>query len=112
MTKNAKQSLPSKQSQEEAYKIALGIQRPGQTKEQTKLIAQGITKGIDLYKKQQKSRAREQDKLRKKSLKERELGTNTNSEEDDPGIIYRQHWLPWALLLLTWVGLASYFLLK
>ena len=33
-------------------KIARSTQRPGQTKEQTKLIAQGIQKGIDQYKAQ------------------------------------------------------------
>jgi len=37
-------------------KIARGTQRPAQTKEQTRLIAQGIQKGIELYKKQQKKK--------------------------------------------------------
>ena len=37
-----------------AMTIAKGIQKPNQTKEQTKLIAQGIQKGIAEYKKQQK----------------------------------------------------------
>ena len=40
-------------------KIARANQKPGQTKEQTQLIAQGIQKGIDEYKKQMKVRARE-----------------------------------------------------
>ena len=48
MTKNSYQK-PSQQTQEEALKIARGAQRPAQTKEQTRLIAQGIQKGIDLY---------------------------------------------------------------
>lgn len=48
--------IPSEQTQQEALKIAKATQRPGQTKEQTKLITQGIEKGIALYKKQQKEK--------------------------------------------------------
>lgn len=66
MTKTSYQK-PSPQTQEESLKIAKGIQRPAQTKEQTKLIAQGIQQGIDLYKKQQKEKARELSKKRKKN---------------------------------------------
>lgn len=58
---------PSPESQQEALKIARATQKPGQTKEQTKLIAQGIEKGIALYKKQQKERHRQADKARKNS---------------------------------------------
>lgn len=61
--------IPSEQTQQEALKIAKATQRPGQTKEQTKLITQGIEKGIALYKKQQKEKHRQADKLRKKALK-------------------------------------------
>lgn len=50
-----KTNTPSVESQQEALKIAKATQKPAQTKEQTKLIAQGIEKGIALYKKQQKS---------------------------------------------------------
>ncbi|MFC6755161.1 DUF2956 family protein, partial [Halorubrum tibetense] len=57
----------------EAQAVAKGIQRPGQTKEQSKLIAQGIEKGIDLYKKQQKAKARELDKALKKAKQGPEL---------------------------------------
>jgi hypothetical protein len=55
--------------QEEALKVARSIQKPGQTKEETKLVAQGIAKGIELYKKQQSAKGRERDKARKKALK-------------------------------------------
>ena len=43
----------SQEVQTEAIKVAKSIQKPKQTKEQTKLIAQGIEKGIAEYKKQQ-----------------------------------------------------------
>jgi hypothetical protein len=59
------QSLDS--NKDEAMRIARGTQRPGQAKEQTKLIAQGIQKGIEQYKKQQNARARELDKKLKKA---------------------------------------------
>ena len=46
-----KQTEISQETQEEALQIAKKTQRPGQTKEQTRLIAQGIQKGITEYKK-------------------------------------------------------------
>ena len=61
----------SKETQEQAVKIAKGIQRPNQTKEQTKLISQGLEKGIAEYKKQQNKKSRERDKIRKVNLKSR-----------------------------------------
>ncbi|MBT8439031.1 MAG: DUF2956 domain-containing protein, partial [Gammaproteobacteria bacterium] len=42
MPRYRKHPKPSPETREEAMKIARGTQRPGQTKEQTKLIAQGI----------------------------------------------------------------------
>ncbi len=57
--------VPSLETQTEAMKIAKATQKPGQTKEQTKLIAQGIEKGIAQYKKQQKERNRQADKAKK-----------------------------------------------
>lgn len=43
----AKYDKISPETQQEAMKIARANQKPGQTKEQTQLIAQGIQKGID-----------------------------------------------------------------
>ena len=53
MSKYSRKNRVSDETKEDALKIARATQRPGQTKEQTKLIAQGIQKGIDHYKKQQ-----------------------------------------------------------
>ena len=55
--------------QEEALRVAKSIQMPGQSKEQTRLIAKGIEKGIALYKQQQSAKARERDKARKRAGK-------------------------------------------
>jgi hypothetical protein len=109
MTKNSYQK-PSQQTQEEALKIAKGTQRPAQTKEQTRLIAQGIQKGIDLYKKQQKEKARDLDRKLKKISSQKQQSIESDDHELQERIVYRQHWLPWLLLLLTWLGVGIYLL--
>ncbi len=101
MAKTTKHLQPSKETQEEAIKIARGIQQPGQTKEQTKLIAQGIQKGIQLYKKQCKAKAREWDRQAKKTR--HQVGEAHVATKQI--VHYKQHWLPWVLLALTWIGL-------
>jgi hypothetical protein len=53
----------------EALRVARSTRAPGQTKEQTRLIAKGIEKGIALYKQQQSAKTRERDKARKKALR-------------------------------------------
>lgn len=111
MSKRKKQSAPSPQTREEAHRIAKATQRPGQTKEQTRLISQGIEKGIEQYKKQQKAKAREQDKQRKKERRQQEDETSTE-DPGSPGIRHRVPWLPWLLLLATWAGIGAYFGLR
>lgn len=65
----------------EALRVAKSIQKPGQTKEQTKLIAQGIAKGIEQYKKQQSAKARERDKSRKRALRLKQTETAAEQVE-------------------------------
>jgi hypothetical protein len=111
MTKNSYQK-PSPQTQEEALKIAKSIQRPAQTKEQTKLISQGIQQGIDLYKRQQKEKARELNKIHKKLASQKDHAIVQDDHEIQEIIVYKQHWLPWLLLILTWLVIGIYFLSK
>ena len=107
MSRYKKHPKPSPETRDEAMKIARGTQRPGQTKEQTKLIAQGIQKGIDHYKRQQKAKSRELDRLRNKTS--RDKNRHADSEVPQPGETrYRQHWLPWLLLVITWLAIALY----
>ena len=106
MSRYTKHPKPSPETRDEALKIARGTQRPGQTREQTKLIAQGIEKGIDLYKKQQKAKSRELDRQRNK--KSRENAHLHPDIEENGAIRYRQHWLPWLLLVLTWLAIVLY----
>ena len=109
MTKNS-YLKPSQQTQDDALKIARGNQRPAQTKEQTRLIAQGIQNGIDLYKKQQKEKARDLNRKLKKISSQKEQSIEPDDLEIQESIVYRQHWLPWLLLLLTWLGVGIYFI--
>lgn len=67
-----------------ALQMARRIQNPGQSRDQTKLIAQGIAKGIALYKKQQNEKVRERDKRRKRLAKENER--TINADKPDAGV--------------------------
>jgi len=69
-------------------KVARSIQKPGQTKEQTKLVAQGIAKGIELYKKQQSAKARERDKSRKKALKLKQAESAGQYGQDEEETVF------------------------
>ncbi len=103
-----KAQQPSEQSRLDAEQIARGIQKPGQTKEQTRLIAQGIEKGIALYKKQQKAKQREQDKQRKKQLRQKLDDTALTEPATDTAPQNGSTALPWILLGLSWLGFAAY----
>ncbi|MEZ9040625.1 MULTISPECIES: DUF2956 domain-containing protein [unclassified Vibrio] len=114
-----KTNTPSVESQQEALKIAKATQKPAQTKEQTKLIAQGIEKGIALYKKQQKERSRQADKAKKRVQKEKQtLQANQDQDQDqdqeqnvdldNETTSNHASKLPWLLLFASWIGFAIY----
>ncbi|MBV7316486.1 DUF2956 domain-containing protein [Shewanella sp. NIFS-20-20] len=99
----------SQESREQALTIAKATQKLGQTKEQTKLIAQGIEKGIAIYKKQQKVQARERDKSKKKQLKQK--SDHTSAALDTPiqaNASSHRCRLPWLLLAISWLGFIAY----
>ena len=108
MPRYTKHPKPSPETREEAMKIARGTQRPGQTKEQTKLIAQGIQKGIDQYKKQQKAKVRELDKRHRHRADQK---ARQGEQKSSATVVYRQHWLPWLLLVVSWAVFVVFFLL-
>ena len=109
---NENVSKASSESQSAALKLAKGIQRPEQTKAQTKLIAHGIERGITEYKRQQKVLARDRDKQRKRELKAslREAADNSDENVESPSNLTSQLLvgLPWLLLAASWV----YFLMS
>jgi len=95
-------------TQAKATTLAKGIKKNGQSKEQTKLIAAGIEKGIALYKKQHKAKMREQDKARNKKKKQPQL-----TDEPEAQVIEQSSqrtWLPWGLLAVSWLGFGGYIL--
>ncbi|GGX38839.1 DUF2956 domain-containing protein [Saccharospirillum salsuginis] len=101
----------SPEVQAEAERIASGTKRPGQTKEQTKAIRQGIEKGIAEYKKQQKAKARERDKMNKKEQQQQAAERQAETEEavkEPPAQTAGMAWLPWMLLVVSWVGFGAY----
>ncbi len=108
--------IPSEQTQQDAMTIAKATQKPGQTKEQTKLIAQGIEKGIALYKKQQKEKSRQADKAKKKAQKakqsQQQESEETVSIQDNSASTAPNHLLPWLLLAVSWIGFAIYWVMN
>lgn len=97
---------------DKALNIAQGIKQEKQTKAQTKLVAQGIGKGIELYKKQQNKKQRDIEKNRKRELKNKANSESTNiGKTNQP---QRKTWISqakiaWGLLLLSWLFFLVYF---
>ncbi len=94
-----------------AIRLANATQKPGQTKEQTKLITQGIQHGIEQYKKQQKIKLRELDKQKKRQQRQQAPNKTEPSITDTSTAKPQSSWLPWGLLILSWIGFGAYFLL-
>jgi hypothetical protein len=110
MAKSKNNQPPSQETLTEAMQIARANQRPGQTKEQTKLIAMGIQKGIDQYKKQHKAKLREIDKRKKKEQRSKQADTEINPAADTTDDMQQSTnpMLPWVLLAVSWLLFASY----
>ncbi|NRB25446.1 DUF2956 domain-containing protein [Shewanella sp.] len=103
----------SDETKNEAMKVAKATQKPGQTKEQTKLIAAGIEKGIAEYKKQHKNKARDRDKARKQDIKAKARTVKTaDSETSAPASQSNTSMLPWGLLVISWIGFIGFSLMK
>ena len=110
MARYSKKHQLSEKSKDDAMKIARGTQKPGQTKEQTKLIAQGIQKGIEIYKKQQSEKTRELDKkLNKASATPASHETSTQQVAEP--VVVKGNMLPWVLLVLSWICFVVYVVL-
>ena len=106
---------PSPETQNDALAMAKATQKPGQTKEQTKLIAAGIEKGIAEYKKREKAKARDRDKARKQRLKAKNQVNDIDDTEMDHNESSAQMttmaWGLLGLLVLSWAGFAAYILM-
>ena len=103
---------PDSMVSDKALNIAQGIKQGNQTKTQTKLVAQGIGKGIELYKKQQNKKQRDIDKNKKRELKNKANIENNNVDESNQSrkkTLISQANIAWGLLLLSWLFFIVYF---
>ncbi|WNJ94758.1 DUF2956 family protein [Vibrio ruber] len=104
---------PSQKTKEEAMDIARATQLPGQKKAETQRIAQGIEKGIALYKKQQKAKARAADKAKKQEAK-----SKARHQDDEQVTLVetkietKVSSLPWVLLIASWIGFLLFYFLR
>ena len=79
----------------------------GRPKNKRNSLLKGFKKGFDQYKKQQSARARELDKKHKKA-KQKVTSSDAPEMKIQERIVHKQHWLPWLLLILTWLIVAVY----
>lgn len=95
----------------EAMRLARATQVPGQSKEQTQLIAHGIQKGIAEYKRSQKAKQRAAERAKKQLRRQNSRVTESPASEEDMSdepVVQPSRvmlWLPWGLLALTWCGI-------
>lgn len=95
----------------EALKIANSQHIEGQTREQTRLIAAGIQRGMEQFLRQQSEKARELDK-RVKKVKRLAEGSKQADTSAAVGTVVKDRQpltiLPWALLILSWIFFTAY----
>ncbi|PKF60812.1 DUF2956 domain-containing protein [Psychromonas sp. psych-6C06] len=99
----------SNETVEEALAIAKKTQKSGQSKEQTRLIAQGIQKGIAEYKKSVKAKQRQADKAQKKLQKQKQTADTSQPTTINVSQEAKPAKLPWVLLVASWGIFALYF---
>ena len=106
----AKHSINKKDQREikaEAQRLANGHKVEGQSKEHTKLIAQGIQKGIEQYLREHSEKSRQLDKQVKKLKKQEQkedLGVTTEptAEKQQSSVFGFKVIIPWTLLIISW----------
>lgn len=101
---------------QEAARIAGAIQGAGYSREESRAIRAGVQQGMEIWLRQQNERARELDKREKKvraSLRHSEnavphqtaLMESHSGRQPFPMVSY----LPWGLLLMSWLAFAIYY---
>ena len=102
-------NIISDETVDEALAVAKKTQKQGQTKEQTRLIAQGIQKGIAEYKKTLKAKQRQADQARKKQQKQKLSQSTEDKSLESELLTTKNSPLPWGLLTVSWIIFALYF---
>lgn len=108
-----KQKKDARDIRADALKIANSIKIEGQTPVETKAIATGIQRGMEMFLRQQSEKTRELDKRVKKvkQLSTQLTQQKTTDNREETAITQTPSRLPWVLLALSWglfltVGLA------
>lgn len=101
----AKQKKDARDIRAEALKIANSIKIEGQTTAETKAIANGVQRGMELFLRQQSEKTRDLDKRTKKVKQLANQLSQQKSAEENEEIILPQKppLLPWILLGISWM---------
>ena len=94
-----------------AESIVNDVSKAGFNKQQRKEVQSAIEQGIERYKRQHKSKARDYDKALKKQRKQVEADQSQEVESGE-GSLALSVILPWALLLLSWAVFTAFIALK
>lgn len=99
-----KQKKDARDLRAEALKIANTIKTEGQIPIETKAIANGIQRGMEMFLRQQSEKTRELDKRVKKvkQLSNQLTQQKTADEKEEIADTTTQSRLPWVLLALSW----------
>jgi hypothetical protein len=99
-----KQKKDARDIRAEALKIANTIKTEGQTPVETKAIANGIQRGMEMFLRQQSEKTRELDKRVKKvkQLSNRLTQQKPTEEQEEIHSEQSPSRLPWVLLALSW----------
>ncbi len=99
-----KQKKDARDLRAEALKIANTIKTEGQTPVETKAIANGIQRGMEMFLRQQSEKTRELDKRVKKvkQLSNQLIQQTPDDEKEETTDTSTQSRLPWVLLALSW----------
>lgn len=106
-TTKSKQRKDARDLRAEALKIVNTIKTEGQTPVETKAIANGIQRGMEMFLRQQSEKTRDLDKRTKKvkqlanQLSQQKM--DTEEEQDEAVSPQKQSILPWILLIASWV---------
>ena len=106
----AKKKEASPETQAEALAITKKIQKAGQTKEQSRLIAQGIQKGIADYKFSSKKKQRDAEKASKKLKREKLLSSAEMPLNESNSPKRNSSKLAWGLLVASWAFFIAFYL--
>lgn len=103
-TLKTKQKKDARDIRADALKIANSIKIEGQTPVETKAIATGIQRGMEIFLRQQSEKTRELDKRVKKvkQLSTQLTQQKTTDNREETAITKTPSRLPWVLLALSW----------